>query len=332
MTLVAFVLLGLVLYFERDVIGETWDLLATIDARYLLLLPLFQATSYLFIALYYRSFLSSFNKKVRFSRLYGMVFALSFVNQILPSGGLSGVTYIIYGLRRKVSTGLATLMQLGRYIFNYISYFFILLVALGFLIFGGTVASLVYGIMISMVISLIVGIGTLLYALASKKRVDVLIGSLGRFIDWIARKFRSGKPLFGRDKIQSTLTEFHDGYTAFRERGTHIVRLEMFMLMSSVFDVAIVITSFYIVGADVNPGYIMVAFAIANAAGVISVIPGDVGVHEGAIIAVLAFAGVPASVAVSGTLLYRVFNKLVFLPFGFYFYSKLLKPAQAVAS
>ena len=100
------------------------------------------------------------------------------------------------------------------------------------------------------------------------------------------------------------------------------------MLGSTICEQLIVYLSFVAIGVDVNIGIIMLAFAVANAAGVVSVIPGDIGVHEFAMITVLSYAGVDSEAAIAGTLIYRVFNKSIFLPIGFYFYSRLLKPVS----
>lgn len=325
--MLALPLVGLLVYLSWDTIVDTWNLLFSLDLRLLAILPLLQALSYMNIAQYFRMFFKKFDSVVPYSRLFGLVFAMNFVNQILPSGGLSGITYMINSVQGQVTSGVATLAQLGRYMLSYLSYLIVMAVALVLLLTGDPVESAIYNYIIIITAASIFGIALAIYILVSRNRVDKVIGSFGRFIDWISKRFRHGKPLFGRQAIQETLNEFHDGVLLFKNRTRHLIGPWLFMIISVMCDVSVVLASFYIVGVEVNPGVILVAFVIANAAGIASVIPGDVGVHEGAMVAVLALAGVPTAQALSGTLLYRVFNKMLFLPIGFYFYSKLLKPA-----
>ena len=100
------------------------------------------------------------------------------------------------------------------------------------------------------------------------------------------------------------------------------------MFFTAIVELSIVYTAFQAVGGEVSIGVLFIAFISANVAGVVSVIPGDVGVHEGVMIIMLSSLGIEGSIAISATLLYRIFNKMIFMPIGIYFYSRLLKPAQ----
>ena len=346
LTLIAGIIFVVLVTLNFEIVADALHQLANANLYIFLLVPTSFALSYFCIANYYVSFFRSFEKKVSLKKVYELVFALNFVNQILPSGGLSGTTYFIYGIdksRKKIPAGLATLSHFGRYIFAYISYFFVLGVAFiflklgddpltkkflheGFRLFGInlTGSSLITVLVISSFI-LITGVW---YVISSEKRVDNFIGSIGRFIDWVVKKFRKNKPLFGKATIKKTISDFHKSYVKLRKNSQHLIKPFMFMLVSTAFEVLVVYFSYLAVGASINPGIIMVAFAIANVAGVISVIPGDVGVHETVMVVMLALAGVDKGVALSGTLLYRVLAKYFFTAIGFYFYNQILKPVK----
>ncbi len=66
----------------------------------------------------------------------------------------------------------------------------------------------------------------------------------------------------------------------------------------------------------------IIAYAIANFAGLISIAPGGVGIYEGIMTAVLASAGVAAGVSIPVTIMYRILNMAIQLPPGYYFYHK----------
>jgi uncharacterized protein (TIRG00374 family) len=78
-------------------------------------------------------------------------------------------------------------------------------------------------------------------------------------------------------------------------------------------------------GEWVNFGAIIIAYAIANFAGLVSVLPGGIGIYEGLMTAVLASTGISPSVSLPVTVMYRVVNTLIQIPPGYYLYQLALK-------
>jgi hypothetical protein len=101
-------------------------------------------------------------------------------------------------------------------------------------------------------------------------------------------------------------------------------------LAFSIFEVMSIYVVYMAFGEIVNPGAIIIAYAIANFAGVISVLPGGIGIYEALMTAVLVAAGVPASVSLPVTIMYRILNMSIALPQGGYLYYRALhaKPAK----
>jgi uncharacterized protein (TIRG00374 family) len=77
-------------------------------------------------------------------------------------------------------------------------------------------------------------------------------------------------------------------------------------------------------GHWVNLGAIIVAYSLANFAGLVSVLPGGVGVYEALMTTVLVATGIPLALSLPVTIMYRVLSSLVQLPPGYYFYHKAL--------
>jgi uncharacterized membrane protein YbhN (UPF0104 family) len=67
------------------------------------------------------------------------------------------------------------------------------------------------------------------------------------------------------------------------------------------------------------------AYAVANFAGLISVLPGGVGIYEALMTGVLAAAGVPAGTSIPIIVMYRILNMVLQLTPGYYFYHKSLR-------
>jgi uncharacterized protein (TIRG00374 family) len=81
-------------------------------------------------------------------------------------------------------------------------------------------------------------------------------------------------------------------------------------------------------GEWVNIGAVILAYSVANFAGLVSVMPGGVGIYEAIMTGVLAAAGVPARLSLPVTVMYRVLSTLIQLPIGYYFYNKSLRRNQ----
>jgi uncharacterized protein (TIRG00374 family) len=83
-------------------------------------------------------------------------------------------------------------------------------------------------------------------------------------------------------------------------------------------------------GETVNIGAVILAYGVANFAGLVSVLPGGVGIYEFLMTAVLATAGVPARVSIPVIVMYRVINTLIQLPPGYYLYQRNLSRPKNV--
>ena len=260
---------------------------------------------------------------------------MNFVNQILPSGGLSGITYLAYGFRNKLPVGKTSMVQVGRYVAAFSAYGLIAPVALYLLIQSGgsdrigeisnklmdSPGALITGVLF---ISMAVG---LIWLLNNKHWSHRIAQFFRRGINRVGGWFN--KPdILSKKAANDMVDQFHEGVVFLNKNRLQMIGPFTMMTLSVLAELAIVFVSLKAVGAEVAFAAVFASFVAANVAGVVSVIPGDVGVHEAAMGAMLLAFGVETPIAISAILLYRVFNKIIFLPIGFYFYQSLLKPAQ----
>ena len=323
---------GLVLWSARDQLSDTWRLISQVSIGALLLLPLTQVISWFFLSEYYRSMIFNFGGRLRLWRAFGTTSALSFVNQILPSGGASGVTYIIYAYRDVVDGGKVTLIQLGRYVFAFLSYVPLLILAYFWLSANGSFDGPIQTLYIILLLVSLPGAILLILAVSNQKLVESFMSGILKVLNSIIKVLTRGKvrPITV-SKTSGFIKEFNDGVAFLKSQGHKIILPFLFMQLSTIAEVTIVNIAFAVLGAHINPGIIILAFTAANLVGAISIIPGDVGVHELTMITVLGYVGVDPSTAIAGTLLYRVFNKLISMAIGFVCYIYFLKPLIANA-
>jgi uncharacterized protein (TIRG00374 family) len=130
--------------------------------------------------------------------------------------------------------------------------------------------------------------------------------------------------------VREMFSELHENYIILKSDYRQLVRPAFYGLVANLTEVAAVYVVYIAFGHWVNPGAIILAYAVANFAGLISVLPGGIGIYEALMTAVLAAAGVPAYVSIPVTVMYRVINITIQIIPGYYFYHKTLhneKPA-----
>lgn len=318
--------LSILIFLNRNDIVSSVRLIQDANWQLLLLIPLIQTTSFFAKANYYRVFLHSFKYHLPFRKLFELTFAVNFINQISPAAGVTGASFFTYQLRPKIPSGKTTLIEYGRYILAHLSYVILIAIAVLLVFLGGDLNGVVLRILLSVVtVGLILNIG-FIALMAHKRLATRLVHGAQKLIDRIVMRFRPGKPiLIGPERAQRLLDEFHDGYDFVVKERRHLVAPFMYALLSNVMEVTTLTLIFVALGADINVGKIIIAYAVANTAGAVSLIPGDVGVYEVALVATLSGIGLTVPVALSATLLYRVVNKAISLPIGFYCYSRLIK-------
>ena len=125
-------------------------------------------------------------------------------------------------------------------------------------------------------------------------------------------------------KVESTLEDLHKDYMLLSKDTGLIKRLLSWALIVNITEVLTIYFVYIAFGTWINPGALIIAYAVANFAGLIAVLPGGVGIYEGLMTAVLASAGVNKALALSATVIYRILTMAVFLPIGYYFYSKAI--------
>lgn len=325
---VALVIFGYIFWSDLQ---DAFEITRSVHWGWLLLLLPIQATNFFAHAMFFRSALRTIGiAPPPLGRLYGLSLAVGFTNVIMPSAGAAGVSLMAAALRRDgVKGGEATFIQFARYASVYVSYIILLIVALLSLMFGSEVSTTAILITIAIIANILIVTLLGVYLVYDKRAFAWLFRSLQRVIDWFARKFRKGQDLVGGERIKRVTDDFFSGVRRIVRDRAYFKQPFWWGLFGNCVEVLSLYTVFVALDFVVNPGVIIIAFAIASGAGILTVIPGDVGVYEFAMIATLSLAGVPLAVGISGTILFRVINRLVILPFGFYFYNQYIKEFTA---
>lgn len=323
-TIATFVALGGLIYAVRDQIMDTIKNFGEVNSGVLILMLFTQALSYDSYTRMYQHLFGILGHRIPFKRMLRINIELNFVNSVFPSGGVSGFSY--FGLRMKsegVSTGQSTLVQLMRFILIFVSFQVLLFVGLLILALGGQASNLVILIAGSLATLLFVGTLGMMFIVGSKKRINSFFTYITRFVNRLIHLVRKNNPeTISIARVEKLFTELHENYMLIKKNPHFLKWPLVHALMANIAEISTIYVVYVAFGQWVNPGAVIIAYAIANFAGLVSVLPGGVGIYEGLMTAVLATAGVPAGVSIPVTIMYRILNMTIQLPVGYFFYHK----------
>lgn len=322
------IIVAIILYFSRHELLEAWRLLGRVDLWILALIIPAQLLSYYAAGEMMFSYLKQRGdlKKTSSMEAAKMALELNFVNHILPTGGVSGVSYMTWRLSKlKVGGGRAALAQVVRYTAAFVAYLILLLIAVLLITIDGNINR--FTILVSSGVASTIVFITLfiMYIVGSKTRMEAFSKHMNRWIEkvwrgWLRRKKRLVKPR----KVRHFFDELHHDYMALRREPRVLKQPLIWGFVFNLAEVAMFFLTFLSLGVVVNPATILIALGLASIVGLFLVTPGGAGGYEAVMIVFLASAGVEQGTAVAGVLLARTILIILTIVSGYFFYHKAL--------
>jgi uncharacterized protein (TIRG00374 family) len=310
----------------RQQIVDTFSHLGEVRASVLLFMIVFQIWNYHAYTRLYQDLFKIIQAKIDYKSMYKIAVELNFVNHIFPSAGLSGFSY--FSLRLKshgISAARATLVQIMRFGTVFISFQLLLFGGLFLLAINGNDNILTILVASSIGTLLVVGTGLTLYIIGSKQRIDSFFTFLTKLLNRLIQFIRPKYPeTINIARARQAFVELHENYKLISKNYSKLKKPLVYAFIANFTEVATIYTVYIAFGEAVNPGAVIIAYAVANFAGLISVLPGGIGIYEGLMVAVLAGAGVSPALSIPVTVMYRVLSMLIQLPPGYYLYQKAI--------
>ena len=322
------VIVAAMLYFSRHELVNAWHLLGKVDLYILALIIPAQLLSYYAAGAMMFSYLKKRGdlKKTPNFEAARMALELNFVNHILPSGGVSGVSYMTWRLSKLgVPGGRAALAQVVRYAASFLAYLILLIIAVLLITIDGNIQR--FTILISSAIASTIIFVTLfiMYVIGSESRMESFSRTFNRWISTVWHVwFRRSKPLVKPKKVKEFFSELHHDYAALRKDPAVLKRAIAWAFVFNIAEVAMFFLTFLSFGVVVNPASILIALGIGSIIGMFLVTPGGAGGYEAVMILFLASAGVSQGTAVAGVLLARTVLIILTIATGYYFYHRAL--------
>lgn len=331
-SIITIIALAASVYALRHQIIDTFKNLQHVNPWAIVLMPLIQVVNYHSYVKMYKDVYHVLGDELEYKSLLKVQLELNFVNHVLPSGGVSGISY--FGVRMRslgVGAGKSTLVQLIKFGLLFISFQILLALGLLALAIGGHANSLLILIAGSMATLLFVGTFLTAYMLGSRERINSFFLFFTRALNKVISFFRRGHhETIKIDKVRATFDELHDNYLLIRKNLKHLKWPLIWGLIANLTEVMTVYVVYIAFGKFINIGAVTIAYAVSNFAGLVSVLPGGIGIYEALMTTTLVAAGVPAALSLPVTVMYRILSALIQLPPGYYFYHKFLnRPTHA---
>lgn len=327
LTIATFIALGVLIYALRAQIVDVIKNLGKVNTWALLLIIPMEFFNYDAYARLYRSLFATLGKAVGYWPMFRLNLELNFVNHILPSGGISGISYFSVRARSEgISGGTSTLAQVTKLFLLFASFQPLLILGVFLLALRGHTNNLILVIATSMITMLIIGTFISLYILESRSRIKIALTNVTKLLNWLIHLVRPHYPeTINIAGAQKTFDELHDNYMLFKKNLPALKMPFIYMLIANATEIAALYVVYIAFGELVNVGAVILAYAVANFAGLISVLPAGIGIYEGLMTAVLVATGIPAELSIPVTVMYRVLNMFIQLTPGYYFYQKAIR-------
>ena len=322
-----FVAIAVVLIFARHDIVLAFQKMQQLNLLVLALMIPAQFFAFYCIGRVYYHFFKATGSPLPMKTLVPATIELNFVNHIFPSGGLSGFSYLTIRLKHEgVSTAKSTLAQLVRFALAFTTFIGLLLLALVLLALEDRVNRFIMLLAAALVFTIFFVTLVLVFVIGKRERIREFTQVLSRALNRVILIFRRHHPeTINLKRTEKIFTELHEDYVQLRHDFRKMWPAVGWALLANVAEIGLIYIAFLAHDAWINPGALIIAYAIATTAGLLAILPGGLGVYEPLMATVLLSAGVPASLALSTTLVSRVVTLVLALGSGYFLYHRTLK-------
>ena len=181
---------------------------------------------------------------------------------------------------------------------------------------------LLAGSITTVLVILTIGLG---FIIGSKQRIAGFFAYISKILNRVIHVVRPKYPeTINTQHVRVLFEDMHDNYVLMSKDWRLLKQPFLWAIMANFWEVMTIYVVYIAFGQPVNIGAVILGYAIANFAGLVSVLPGGIGIYEGLMTLTLSATGVPSRLSLPVTIMYRVLNTILQIPPGYYLYHKNL--------
>ena len=305
----------------------TFENLTKVHAWILLLMIPIEILNYHAQTKLYEGLFKIVGNEVKYHLLYKTALELNFINSVFPSAGISGVSYFGMRLRSdKISGTKAAIVQMLKLVLILLSFEILLIIGVFIMAVSGHISDFTIAIASSLTTLMVIGTFAAMMILNDRRRIDATLAFITKVINWLIHIVRPKHPeTITTERWRRGAQEFHQNYLVIKANYKELKQPLIYATLANLTEVLAIYAVYGAFGHWVNIGAVILAYAVANFAGLISVLPGGIGIFEALMTAILAAAGIPIGLSIPVTVMYRILNTIIQVPPGYYFYHRALR-------
>ena len=239
---------------------------------------------------------------------------------------MTGISYFGMRMRSGDITGAkATVVHLLKLVLLFLSFEVLIVLGVFFLAVEGHMSSIILLVAGMLTTAMVIGTALFAYVIGTKQRIAGFFTQVTRLLNRLIRVVRPRHhETINIERARASFEDLHDNYMLIRKDLRALRWPFWWALLANFWEIMAVYIVYVAFGDWVNFGAVILAYAVANFAGLVSVLPGGVGIYEGLMTLVLVASGVPSRLSLPVTVMYRVVNTLVQLPPGYFYYHQTL--------
>ena len=327
LNVVTVVALLVLVYAIRHQFADTFHNLFRVNAWALLLMIPVQFLNYDAQARMYYHIFKIQGNRIPYWHLMRTTLELNFVNHVFPSGGVTGISYFSLRLKdEKITAAKVTAAHLLKLVLIFLSFELLIVLAVLALAARGHMNNLVLLLAGSLVTALLMLTAGFWFVIGSRQRIAGFFAYATRLLNRLIQVVRPGRPdAINVANVRTLFEDMHEHYMQFSRDWRRLRRPFIWAFLANFWEVMTIYVVYIAFGEPVNIGAVILAYAVANSAGLVSVLPGGVGIYEGLMTLMLSATGVPSRLSLPVTVMYRVLNTLIQVPAGYYYYHQFLR-------
>lgn len=329
LSLITVVLVVLMLILLRSELAQAWDLLGLVDLRILVLfVPLLLIGNYAAAEMIF-SYLKQAKHMTKVKPLTQLriSFEMNFTNHALPSGGVSGASYIIWRLKKLgVPTSKTTIALAVRFVAGFASFLALLAVAVILVTVDGSINRWIILVSAGLASGMVIATIAVIYFISSELRIHIAADWLTRAADYAMYTATRGRRIskVRAQHIEEYLLVVREDYLVLMKNKHYLLKPFLWGVVFTLAEVAMFWVAFWAIGTQVNPAPILIAYGAATVAGFAVLTPGGSGAYEALMVAFLAIAGIAQDIAIAGIVLTRAIVLMFVIFVGYVLYQSAL--------
>ena len=294
---------------------------------------LLQVATYVFLALLFYDIFLFFGYKIIFLRLFKVSFSLNYLNQTLPSFGLSGLYFMLLVLKKDgVSAGKSIIAGILYYIFIHFTFLFLLIYAFTQLFLKEQLNRLeILATLASIALALLL-VFVSIYLFRRKK----LFKKILRWFIWPLRRFilPFSKNQLDREELDKFLNvdflieELARNIGVLNHAKMRMLWAMVYSFLIHLFDAATLYVLFLAFNFKVSFSVAIIGFVFGSLFAFVSLIPAGIGVEEVSRGLIMAGFGVPLGIAMLASVVFRALTFWFNIPLGIFAYKDLMKSLE----